>query len=264
MIIKALVENETNCNMKTKHGLSLYIETRNHKILFDLGPDKTLFENAESMNVNLLEVDTVIISHGHKDHGGALAEFLKINNTAKIYVQEKAFEKHYSKVLLINLNISIDSDFKNHPQVVLLDGDFKIDNELRLFTSASVEKCYSNANDTLYEENEQDKFAHEQSLIIDEDKTALIMGCGHTGIVNILEQSKTYNPTLCVGGYHLHSPSTNKTVSDDLLDEISAEMMKYQEIMFYTCHCTGKKAFDYLSNKLPNLKYLSCGDLIDF
>ena len=198
------------------------------------------------------------------DHGGALEEFLKINKTAKVYVQEKAFEKHYSKVLLINLNISIDSDLKNHPQVVLLNGDFKIDEELMLFTSEAAERCYSNANDTLYAENQKDKFAHEQNLIIAEDNTALIMGCGHTGIVNILEKSKIYNPKLCVGGYHLHSPSTNKTVSEDLLNEISAEMMQYKEMVFYTCHCTGKKAFEYLSNKLPNLKYLYCGDVIDF
>lgn len=48
--------------MKATHGLSLYIETRSHKILFDLGSDNTLFENAVKRNIDISKVDTVIIS----------------------------------------------------------------------------------------------------------------------------------------------------------------------------------------------------------
>ena len=44
MKIISLVENTIKSELKAKHGLSLYIETKKHKILFDLGPDKTLFE----------------------------------------------------------------------------------------------------------------------------------------------------------------------------------------------------------------------------
>lgn len=43
--------------------------------MFDLGPDKTLFENAVKRNIDISKVDTVIISHGHIDHGGALKVF---------------------------------------------------------------------------------------------------------------------------------------------------------------------------------------------
>ncbi|GAA0797951.1 hypothetical protein GCM10008910_21560 [Faecalicatena orotica] len=49
MKITALVENESKCELKSKHGLSLYIETQKHKILFDIGPDRTLFENAKEL-----------------------------------------------------------------------------------------------------------------------------------------------------------------------------------------------------------------------
>ena len=42
MRITSLVENTTKSELKTKHGLSLYIETKSHKILFDLGSDSTL------------------------------------------------------------------------------------------------------------------------------------------------------------------------------------------------------------------------------
>lgn len=70
MKITALVENKAKYGLKGKHGLSLYIETENHKILFDLGPDNTLFNNARIKGIDLSEIDTVIISHGHMDHGG--------------------------------------------------------------------------------------------------------------------------------------------------------------------------------------------------
>ena len=85
MKITALVENKSEGRTIPKHGLSLYIETQKHKILFDLGPDDTPFKNAEIMNIDLSEVDTVIISHGHMDHGGALKRFLQVNGKARIY-----------------------------------------------------------------------------------------------------------------------------------------------------------------------------------
>lgn len=73
MKITALVENETKGELKGKHGLALYIETTKHKILFDLGPDQTLFDHAKVRGMDLGLVDCAIISHGHFDHGGALA-----------------------------------------------------------------------------------------------------------------------------------------------------------------------------------------------
>lgn len=47
-----------------------------HKVLFDLGPDDTFLHNAKKCGVDIAAVDTVIISHGHVDHGGGLGAFL--------------------------------------------------------------------------------------------------------------------------------------------------------------------------------------------
>lgn len=263
MKITALVENKTKCELKSKHGLSLYIETQYHKILFDLGPDNTLFENAKKRGINLSVVDTVIISHGHMDHGGALKQLLQINSTTKIYVQRKAFESHYSKLLFLKVDVGLNKAFENHPQVILLDGDYQIDYELSLFTVNDISKCYSNANDTLYMKNLKDNFSHEQNLIIQEQKSALIMGCGHAGVVNVMKKAEQIRPALCVGGYHLFNPLTKKNVSTELLNEIAKELGQYSYTQFYTCHCTGTVAFNFLSQQLPNLFYLSCGDTIE-
>ncbi|MDO5603184.1 MAG: MBL fold metallo-hydrolase, partial [Oscillospiraceae bacterium] len=190
MKITALVENTTQCELKAKHGLSLYIETQSHKILFDLGPDSTLFENANKRGIDLSVIDTVILSHGHMDHGGALKQFLQINSTAKIYIQKKAFEAHYSKFLFLKVDVGLDKRLENHPQVVLIDGDYQIDDTLRLFTTKDKSRCYSPANNSLYVKNAKDDFSHEQNLIIQEQKTALIIGCGHAGVVNIIKKAQ--------------------------------------------------------------------------
>ena len=264
MKITALVENQTNSGVKAVHGLSLYIETPKHKLLFDVGPDDTLFENSEALGIDLLSVDTVIISHGHRDHGGALEQFLKLNHSAKVYVQRKAFDNHYSKSSFLKGKVSVGlvPNLQRHPQVVLLDGDHTIDDELMLFTTPNIEKCKSTANRTLYSDSGRDDFSHEQNLMIFGEKNVLILGCGHAGVVNIMEKAMAYEPQICVGGYHLWNPSTKKTVSEKLLGEISRELAEFK-VSFYTCHCTGQEAYRYLAERLTNMSYLHCGEAIE-
>lgn len=144
----------------------------------------------------------------------------------------------------------------------MINGDYKIDEELTLFTVSEVSKCYSPVNDALYDKNGRDDFSHEQNLIITENQTALIMGCGHSGVVNIMDKAKVYHPKLCVGGYHLFNPITKKSVLLSSLDEIIQELRVYAQTQFYTCHCTGVRAYQYLSKQLQNVSYLSCGESI--
>ena len=262
MKITALVENRTNTDMKTTHGLSLYIETPEHKILFDVGPDNTLFENSEKLGFDLLGIDTVVISHGHMDHGGALEAFLKLNHSAKVYAQRKAFDRHYAKRLFARKDVSLAPHLRDFPQIALLDGDHTITDELILFTTPNTEKYRSDANNMLYSESGKDDFSHEQSLMILGETNVLIMGCGHAGVVNILERATMYNPQVCVGGYHLWNPLSKKTVPKKVLNGISQEMAKHA-IRYYTCHCTGQEAFDYFAERLPDMYYLSCGDTLD-
>ena len=115
MKITALVENTSDCGLKAVHGLAFYAETRRHRLLFDLGPGDALFRNASRLGIDLAAVDTVILSHGHYDHGGALKRFLALNPAAKIYVQRTAFEPHYSRAGLLKLNIGLDAALEKRP-----------------------------------------------------------------------------------------------------------------------------------------------------
>lgn len=97
MKITCLTENTSICDeIGYEHGLSLYIETEEHNILFDMGQSDLFFQNAEKLGVDIAAVDIAILSHGHYDHGGGLAKFLEVNSLAPIYISRYAFEPYYN------------------------------------------------------------------------------------------------------------------------------------------------------------------------
>ena len=80
MKVQVLLENTSLSEaLKAEHGLSLYIETGKHKILFDMGQTDAFADNAEKMGIDLSQVDFAILSHGHYDHGGGLKYFMEIH-----------------------------------------------------------------------------------------------------------------------------------------------------------------------------------------
>ena len=97
MKLWTLLEN-TSCreDLNAEHGLSLYLETGTRRILFDSGQSGIFADNAEKIGIDLSRVDTVILSHGHYDHGGGLLRFLEQNHTASIYASPRCFGDFYN------------------------------------------------------------------------------------------------------------------------------------------------------------------------
>ena len=84
MRIVNLIENTAGApDCVYEHGLSFYIETKKHKILFDFGPGDGIVRNADILNIDLKSVDIAFLSHGHYDHSGGL---LKICNRRFLFV----------------------------------------------------------------------------------------------------------------------------------------------------------------------------------
>ena len=82
MKITVLMENTAYApEFIAEHGLSLFIETGKHKILFDTGASGAFVENAQKLGVNLDEVEFCVLSHGHYDHGGGLLRFFEVNGS---------------------------------------------------------------------------------------------------------------------------------------------------------------------------------------
>jgi len=97
MKIITLLENtlELDSSLIAKHGLSLYIEIKDKRLLFDVGPDASFLENAQTLGIDLSKVDILVISHAHGDHGGGLEEFLKINTKAQVYLNTYAQGEYF-------------------------------------------------------------------------------------------------------------------------------------------------------------------------
>lgn len=271
MKVTALVENTTkNSKIKAKHGVSLYIETLQHSVLFDVGSNGLFLENAQKLGIDISSVDRLIISHGHFDHGGALDLFLKSNKIAKIYIHKNAFNPHYIKVAGIKINIGLNQKLKDNPRVTLTDNMFVLDDELTLFSDTNYHEYRAESNKKLYAKEFgkiiQDNFSHEQCLVITENgNSTLFAGCSHKGIWNYVKEAERFCNSLlaCVGGFHLYNPPTRKYEKDKLLDEL-AIALKETGLKYFTCHCTGQYAFKRMKKIIgENLSYLSCGESIE-
>ena len=273
MIIKVLVENTAlNDEFKHEHGLSLYVETEHHKLLFDLGQTGIFLDNACKLGINIRDIDTVVISHGHYDHGGALDKFLSHNEKAKVYLRKDAFDTHLSIHGDKKVDIGLDKKLKDNSRIIFVDKQLQIDDELLIFADVEYKDYLSKSNDNLYMVDKNyivhDDFSHEQNLIISEgDKNVLLAGCAHKGIVNIVRRAKEIvgkDLDYCIGGFHLSSPRTGTHESDELIEKVSKELLTYKT-KYYTCHCTGLEVFDTMKKTMKNrLEYAKAGNVFIF
>ncbi|MCR5217491.1 MBL fold metallo-hydrolase [Treponema sp.] len=277
MKIINLVENTSgNFACRAVHGLSFYIQTKKHRILFDAGPDSALIENAAHLGIDLSLIDTVILSHGHYDHSGGLMEFARLNKNAVIYMQSSAGEDHFAfdgpdKGYRY---IGIDRDILSLPQVKLIDGDLKIDEELSLFRIDKRTYPLPSTNKRIMlrkKEGEtfsyiQDDFVHEHCLLLEsEGKKIIISGCAHNGILNIMDEYQRKHkeekaPDAVISGFHLMKKS-GYTEEDYKEEEEIAGLLKAWPCKFYTCHCTGEEVFERMKAVMKDqLLYVHCGD----
>ncbi len=272
MKIVCLIENTSQDDiLLSEHGLSFYIETANHHVLFDLGATGAVIDNAKKLDIDLSRIDTVVISHGHKDHGGGLLAFLNINAHAKIYIHPEAFDIHYSKRNESYVSIGLDDSLMPHNQIVFTKNTIKIDDELMIFSDVQEESLSPLANDGLYKLDDKgnllaDDFNHEQHLIVkDQGKQVLFTGCGHRGIVNILNTAiyrKGVHPDIVIGGFHLSRLDAQREESIPVIKTIGT-YLKETKSTYYTGHCTGINPYHHLKKIMQNqLHHIQTGDII--
>lgn len=270
MKIQVLSEN-TSVSDKygSEHGLSLYIETDKHKLLFDTGASGLFAKNAQKMGLDLTKIDTAVISHGHYDHGGGLTTFLQINSSAKVYLHQKAFEKHFaSRAGGIKADIGLDEALLSSERFVWCGDSCFIDENLELFSGVKAARFVPSGNKDLWMQAGdtlvQDTFAHEQNLIIRQGgKTLLIAGCAHNGIINIIDAFKVrtgHLPDYVMGGFHLYSLSSRQSEAPAIVDEIGGILLE-THAHYYTCHCTGIESYQRLKAVMgENIEYIAAGD----
>ncbi|MFA5848278.1 MAG: MBL fold metallo-hydrolase [Bacteroidales bacterium] len=256
MKITTLIENLSyKRDLLAEHGLSLYLETGTSKILFDTGQSGAFIKNAKKLGVNLEDIDSVVISHGHYDHTGGLASFLRVNNKAKIYIKEEALTEKYDAAkrkigitfnpLLLKGRVEFIREVKEIDNGIFIIPDIPIlnnkDNSFGIFKDEFPDELYM--------------------AIILRGELSIITGCSHRGITNIIGSAVNHfnlPVNLVLGGFHTmnHTPAQFETVLDYFRNNVPKSIG--------ACHCTGIEKYAIISNKCDtNVFYNSTGSVIE-
>ena len=286
MKISVLVENTVSENLAVKnlplqaeHGLSLFIQTQNKNILFDMGQTNLFAKNASLLGIDLQTVDFAILSHGHYDHSGlssplpatlkneyfGIEAFAHINQKAPIFINSNAFSQNYNaSKKYIGLNQELLQS-KIAERFVFVQDEKEITQNIKLFSCNSYKKSVAtNAFGLMQLQNGTfvpDNFNHEHYLLIQEnDKKILISGCSHKGILNIVEWFK---PDFLIGGFHFKSLDVENPCQKIELESYAKKLASYNT-KYFTCHCTGTQQFEILKSIMKEkVEYISTGDVIN-
>lgn len=249
MKIITLIENLTyKQGLVAEHGLSLYIESADKKILFDTGQSGLFMQNAQKMGINIEEIDSVILSHGHYDHTRGLYPFLQKNTKAKVYAKNEIFTPKYhgqnrfigidkNEALLTNRFVPINAITEIYQDVFIMP-DIPIQNP--------VDTHFRGL--TIKQNNEfiTDEFNDELFLVIKQNEQInIITACSHRGITNICKTATGYFKlpvNLILGGFHMKECTSVQYV----------EITNYLKILnpksVGVCHCTGIDKYAELRN----------------
>lgn len=261
MKIVTLIENTASCSdLCCEHGLSLYIETGTHRILFDAGQTEAFAQNAEKLGIDLSKVDFAVLSHGHYDHGGGLKRFLEINKTAPVYLNRYAFMPHYNGM---QKYIGLDPALMESPRLIFVDDCLEIAEGIQLDSCAARNRPYGVDSFGLNVQEkgrmQPDDFRHEQYLLIEENgKKVCFSGCSHKGILNIAHWLR---PDVLVGGFHFVKLDPQEE-GRQTLDKAARNLLGYPTV-YYTGHCTGVSQFAHLKGIMGDrLHAISTGSVI--
>lgn len=270
MKLITLLENESiHRGLLSAHGFSAYIEFGDVKILFDLGPNDYYLENAKELNVPIMDVDILVISHGHYDHGTNIQGFLDMNDHAQVYISKYAFDQFvHQKVLKHPIGIQKP---KSMDRVHLITKDTDILAGIKVIAEVTNERNI--LSDTQMKVNRkgtfiEDDFRHElYLLLIDGSQRVLLSGCSHKGIQNIVhqvEEREQLTLTHVIGGFHFMRYDETHKKEKEYLTAVGKEFHQKRNTIFFTCHCTGDAAYTILKDHMQdNLFPIHTGTVLD-
>ncbi|MEA1975334.1 MAG: MBL fold metallo-hydrolase [Bacillota bacterium] len=240
MLIKVLVEND---NVIKEHGLSLYFEYKNEKFLFDTAQSNLFIKNGHKMDVNFNDIKTVILSHGHYDHGNGL---LYLGNKDLICHPDVFLKRYRPDGTYVGLN-QTRSEINKKFNIIESKGIYYINEKIcflgEIKGRLTKYKLQNGDNDYIYDDS---------ALVINDEKGLIIItGCSHSGIENIINYAKKIMKTdkvySVIGGFHL------KEVNENVKELVNT----FKEIEYiYTGHCTDKTVIDYFIRQNLNVKKL--------
>jgi 7,8-dihydropterin-6-yl-methyl-4-(beta-D-ribofuranosyl)aminobenzene 5'-phosphate synthase len=255
-----------------EHGFSALVRIRSgtteHRFLFDTGVSADgMLRNADLLGVDL-DVESIILSHGHFDHFTGLASALeRMGKPTKLIVHPDAFLRRWLH-------------FKDGSKARMPDldegrlrrlGAFIVRNSKPLVLPSQQEPCllvtgeiprttdYEIGFPAQHAETADGKVVPDPLVMDDQALVAnvrnkglvILSGCGHAGIINTINYARklTNIETVLavIGGFHLSGPAYETAIEPTLQD-----MKLIHPRHLVPCHCTGWKAVNRIIQEFPS------------
>lgn len=246
--ITVLIENTVGGppGLAGEHGLAMWVETADHRFLYDTGQSGAVVRNAVILGAPLAEADAVVLSHGHYDHTGGLRAVLKtVGRRVPVYAHPDLFSRHrvagrpdrYA-------GVPFDRD-----ELKSCGAEFRWVEEARqifpaVWASGAVPRtnAFERGDPRLYVLRDgrriPDPLRDDLSLyLVTPNGLVILTGCAHAGVVNIVEHARSV--TGCdrvralIGGTHLGS------VDEGQVEETIAHLKGLDLELLAAMHCTG-------------------------
>jgi 7,8-dihydropterin-6-yl-methyl-4-(beta-D-ribofuranosyl)aminobenzene 5'-phosphate synthase len=237
-----------------EHGFSALVEQDGQQILFDTGQGMSLANNARVLGVDLAEIKTVVLSHGHYDHTGGLPAVLYPPRGVDIMAHPDVFAEKYAELdTAVKQHVFIGMKYTRHYLEGTLGARFNFFKDYtqighNVFFSGEVPRTtdFERPDNRLKIKTNgefvQDPLLDDASLLIETDKgPVLLLGCAHAGVVNVMHHfaEKTGHNRFhaVIGGTHLGF----MTGPDDQLSRSMDAFDDYEVDLIAVSHCTGQK-----------------------
>jgi 7,8-dihydropterin-6-yl-methyl-4-(beta-D-ribofuranosyl)aminobenzene 5'-phosphate synthase len=241
---------------KGSNGLSWFIELEDQNIMLDVGyKGSILIHNMEQLGLHPDDIDTLILSHAHIDHTGALTEFLEARSpskTLKIIAHPSILEpKRAFRLLNIGLP-NLDESLKKRTNLQLTSAPYAI-NPFVFTTGEIFDRTEKDGTGWVMQHFSNDTWTvdpilDDLSLVLSTKEGMItICGCCHAGLINTcnhvssMVQSKI---THILGGTHTRSFTSSEM--EYIADRLELD---YEIPRLSLGHCVGRKQFQYLQGR---------------
>ncbi len=237
----------------------------------DVGQSGKFADNARLLGVDLAQVEAVVISHHHYDHGGGLGRLFKENDHAMVYLRRSTDEAHVAEdasgaIRTIGLDDALLQRYRE--RIVMVEETAEILPGLHVITK--IPHPYPKPSGDLRLKARiqgmltADPFNHELVTVLENEHGLVILtGCAHNGVLNMIRATREVFPTklilAVVGGFHLHSEDESE------VRMIGETLANWEIPKVIVGHCTGEEATDTLEKVLGDrLERLFTGLVMEF